>query len=73
MVNAAAMLHDGDYLRTRSSKKNAMHERKRFVVQWGAGERILAEWMAGLGASAARTLAIALSKIGCARRDGGVE
>ncbi|MBE7157949.1 MAG: hypothetical protein INR62_05870 [Rhodospirillales bacterium] len=32
---AADMLHDGDYKRTLSSKKNAMHERERFAKRSG--------------------------------------
>ena len=66
------MLHDGDYQRTLSSKKMQCKRGKRFAVQWGAGEGILAEWRLGWEL-ARRGLAIALSKIGCVRRDGGVE
>ena len=33
------MLHDGDYQRTLSSKKNAMHERERFAKHGGELEK----------------------------------
>ena len=70
MRAAAMLLHDSDYQRTLSSKKNAMHERERFA-RWGAGRRNTC----GRGWASVRLAnqSIALSKIGCARRDGGVE
>lgn len=52
---AADMLHDGDYKRTLSSKKNAMHERERFAKQRGGEleKRYRRGWM-GLGGPAVR-------------------